>query len=191
MQVDTFLAKYGLLAAYTGSVFEGDTVMLIAGGLSRYGLLSWVGVWAAGIAGAATADIACYWLGRLGQRSSVAGRFRKLARAIDKYGLWEIPLARLVPGTRVASMVFWGSRGLHFNTFLLLDLLGCTLWAGLFAGCGWFLAVQVETLLPALHRFEHRLMTLAIVAATSLVVARYVLRRRRRLGSPTASRLQG
>lgn len=175
MQLQNFLAKYGLVAVYAGSCLEGDTVMLVAGGLSHYRFASWIAVWTVGTFGALTADTVCFYLGRSGRRLPRAPRLSFLLRGVDRYGPWEIPLARIVPGARVVSMVFWGARGLPFRTFLVLDLLGCACWAASFAGVGWLLASNIEKILPTLERLEHRLMALVVASAVGVSMLRLAL----------------
>ncbi|MCX8071675.1 MAG: DedA family protein [Candidatus Binatia bacterium] len=180
MALEDLLAKYGLFAAYLGSVFEGDTVMILAGGLARYGLLYWPASWAMGTLGAVTADSLCFYLGCSGRRTKWASRFAVTKHRISGYGPWAITVARLIPGARVASMLFWGANGLAFSRFLLFDVLGCSLWAATFMACGWALAAQVENLLPKVARIEHRLIVLLAGAVITLLAWRLLLRGWRR-----------
>ncbi|GIW43165.1 MAG: membrane protein [Candidatus Binatia bacterium] len=174
MDLEPFLARNGPTLIYLGCVVEGDTVMLVAGGLAHYGVVSPLAAWLAGALGAFTADTFFYWIGRWGAHMPWLRRFAPMHRATGRWGPFEIVLARLVPGARVASMLYWGMNRLSYGWFGMFDLLACPLWSAVFALVGFVFASQLSRLLPMLLRLEHRLLMLAIAGLSVLVLIRRV-----------------
>ena len=72
------------------------------------------------------------------------GRSPWIERVASRLGSWQLLLARVVYGTRNASMVFWGQAHLPFQRFALTDLLGCFLASTGFALLGYLTSQGVE-----------------------------------------------
>ncbi len=178
------LARFGLPALFLGAALEGDVSMILAGVAAHLGLLDPAAAFLVGAAGAVTSDLGWFGLGRSGGafiRGSAI--YRRAGPAIerfaDRFGLWQIGLARFVYGTRVATMIFWGSRGLRVWRFVAADLPGCLLWAGLLGGVGFVASGSAATFLGRVKRVEVWLLCALILAA--MVFAGFHLLARRGL----------
>lgn len=175
IRLQELISQYGLLALGLLATVEGDLSVLVAGVLAHQGLLSLPGTILAGALGNLLGDSAWFTLGRTLReriRSSrvyraVGPRIERLARRI---GPWQLLAARVVWGTRSASMLFWGQQGLPAGRFLLLDGLGCLLGAAGFTVIGYGVGQGTEALVGEVRQLEY-LLLLAVVGGAVLVWA--------------------
>jgi membrane protein DedA with SNARE-associated domain len=182
--VEAFLERWGLPAVFLASVVDGDVGPLLAGVLVHLGLHDFVTTLAVTTAALLSADTAWYAVGRRGGPALRASRlYRRVGRTIervaDRVGPWELVLSRLVYGTRTASMLFWGVRGLGLRTFLAIDAVGAFLWSLALVWVGWGLSAGVTTLTGEVKALERRLLG-AVLIAVLVVAGVRLLRRRRR-----------
>ena len=180
--MERFLEQYGLLAVLVGAAVEYDGTLVVAGVLVHLGLLGFATAVVAGGIGAVVGDSVVFFFARRGSarlRGSsaylrVAGFVERLASRI---GPSELVLARFVYGTRIASVVFWGLRGLGWATFAPLDLVGALLGATVLVTIGFAFSQSADAALGEVARVEKRLLAGAVVAALVVWAARRVGRR--------------
>lgn len=170
---------YWLIAA--GCLFEGETVLLLAGFAAHSGHLDWRAVVAVAAVFAFAGDEIAYWLGRrhggwVLRRWPALERHSARVRALlaRRHGL-AIVLLRFAYGLRVAGPVIVGMSGVPPARFAAFNALGAVLWAPLIAGLGWSFGAAAERLLGELHRVEGWLLLALAVAA---LIAGAVARRR-------------
>lgn len=177
------ILHYGLFGVLIGAVCEGDVTMILAGVVAHLGLLKLPQAVACGCLGGVIVDCTCYALARA-QREWIARRplYQRVKPVVDRMakrvGAWEVMLARFVYGTRVASMFFWGIYGLSFSRFLLLDLIGCALWAAVLAGTGYAFSSSAELLIGKTKQVELWLLGALVTAGVVIFAARRLLRGR-------------
>jgi membrane protein DedA with SNARE-associated domain len=124
--LDELLTRYGLPAALAGSMLDGDLVPLLAGVAVHLGHLALAPASLACALGLVAADLLWWRVGRgAAGRLHATDAWRRAGPTIDRlarrFGPLEIPLARVVFGTRTASMLFWGAQGLPWHRLLLYD----------------------------------------------------------------------
>ncbi len=178
--MESFIAQYGLLAVFIGAAVEGDMVLILSGVAAHLGLLHFPTALAVGWSGALCADCVCYALGRYhavaAQRTQA---YRMLAPRImlvvDRLGAAEVVIARFIIGTRVVSMLYWGIRRLPFARFLLLDVVGCAVWATTLASLGYAFSGSAAALVGEVKRVEVWLLIAVVLATCATVVARQLL----------------
>jgi membrane-associated protein len=166
--LEQLLAQYGLVALVLVATVEGDLSLLVAGVLVHVGLFPLFGAILAGALGNLLGDSVWFGLGRrLGPviratrfYRSLGPRVERLARRI---GAWEILAARVVWGTRNASMFFWGQHGLPLGRFLWLDALGCVVASSGFVLIGYGVGQGTTALLGQVRRLEHWLAVAVLV----------------------------
>jgi len=148
------LAQYGyaivfvsILLDNAGLPIPGELLLLLFGAIARNGdadlVLGVLLAAAAAIAG----DSVGYWLGRLtGDRvlrtycRLTLGSGKCVRRAASYYqlhGRTAVIFGRFVMGARAFLPALAGSAGMPFVQFLLLDILGALVWAGLFITLGY------------------------------------------------------
>lgn len=175
------IARCGLLVVFIGAALEGDGVMVLTGVAAHLRLLGLPTAIAAGTLGAFVSDCVWYVVGR---REAAAARqtraYRRLGPTVlhlaDRFGAREIVAARFVFGTRVVSMLYWGTQGLPFGRFAMLDLIGCSLWATTLATLGFAFSGSAEVLLGKVRRVETWLLVAAVASVSVAVLVRRALR---------------
>lgn len=162
-ELEGVISRYGLVALFLVATVEGDVSLLVAGVLAHLGILSLPGAILAGTAGNLVGDTVWFTFGRVQRariRSSrlyraVGGRIERLA---SRLGPWQLLAARVVYGTRNASMLFWGQLHLAWARFLLIDGLGCLLATTGFTLLGYLLGHGTAALGGEVKRIEHWLL---------------------------------
>lgn len=185
MHLEDLILRLGLVAVFVLAAVEGDVTLILTGVLARVGLLNLPVAIGVGALGGFVGDTTCYGLGR---HRSVAIRqsslYKRAAPTIDRFakrfGPWQILVARFLYGTRVATMFFWGVRGLSFWRFVGIDLLSCILWATALGGAGFLLSGSASLLIGSMKRVQIGLLVVGVVAVLLLLSFRY---RRHRRGS--------
>jgi membrane protein DedA with SNARE-associated domain len=169
------LIRYGLVAVFVGSAFEGDFTLILAGVVAHLGIFAFPLAVAAGAAGSLIGDTAWYTLGRLrGPRFRAGKLYRRVGPTIERLarrmGPWQLLAARFVYGTKAASMLFWGLHGLSLPRFLLIDTLGCVLGSLVFTSLGYLVIGSATALMGHVKRFELWLLGAFVVAIIIVVI---------------------
>jgi membrane protein DedA with SNARE-associated domain len=157
--LEDILVRYGLVAVFVGAALEGDVTPLLAGVLAHLGILDLPFALAAVSTGGVAGDLAYYTIGHRGAPvlARVPGWRRVeplVLRLSNRLGVWQIVFARFFYGTRIATMVFWGTRRLPLVRFLGPDALGASLWGCMLVMLGWFGSDRAEALVGDVKRVE-------------------------------------
>ncbi|HEU4403552.1 MAG TPA: VTT domain-containing protein [Candidatus Polarisedimenticolia bacterium] len=184
MGIEALIVRFGLAAVFVGAAIEGDVTLILAGVTAHLGLLDLPAAAGLGALGGFASDLACYGLGRSHAAAIRNSRIYRRAgptieRVAARLGPRQIPVARFVYGTRVASMLFWGMRGLPLWRFAAFDLPGCVLWAAVFCGLGYMLSGSAAALIGEVKRVEIWLAGALCVSALFLAALRLLARSRR------------
>ncbi len=194
MTIRELLLRYGLLAVFFGAATEGDVTMILAGVTAHLGLLDLPAAMVIGALGGFVGDIACYGLGRA-RAASIrrSGIYRQagpvIERFVDRFGVLQIGIARFIYGTRIATMLFWGIRGLPLWRFASVDLPGCLLWAAALGGLGFMASNSAAALIGRVTQIKFWLLGALLVSAAVFLAIHLLFRilfrwRRRRAGRP-------
>ena len=183
MTIADFLIHYGAFALFALATVEGDVSLVVGGVLAHRGLMSLPQVMVAGALGNLAGDLGWFAAGhhlrgrirssRLYQR--VGPRVEALA---GRLGGWQLLAARVVYGTRNASMLFWGQHGMRLGRFVLIDLLGCGLAALLFASAGYLLGHGTTAIAGELKHLEVLLAIAVVVGGLLAALVTRLVRRR-------------
>ncbi len=155
MSLTDLLREYGLWAVLLGTFFEGEGVMLMAGGLAHQQILSPSGAWLVGALGAYVGHVVYYSLGRyLKGRDlfSMIPRWKpKIERAlplIRKYPKLSIFIMQYLYGMRIVGAVAMGLSGMPWPTFIGIELINCLIWSGVILMIGYSATAAVLAWLP-------------------------------------------
>jgi membrane-associated protein len=186
-----YLALLPFRAALVGThpvaleILNGSTEAIVsAAAFARVGHGSLLVVMLASIPGLMKFDLLYWWAGRLwGERVIVllVPRRKSGARFLDwakRWGRWVIwPAVVLAPFLPIPTAVIYivaGAAGTSLVTFLILDLIGSLMWAGLLAGLGYALGHHAVVVAQTVSRYG-LWFSLAIVA---LIIVSQVRRAR-------------
>lgn len=204
-EIVALLAQYGLLLVFLNVLIEQFGVpvpavptLVLAGASAANGHLPLAGVIAVAVAACLISDSSWYLIGRrLGTR--VMRTLCKVALTPDscvkqselRFQRWRgriLLIAKFVPGLATLAAPLVGALGLRALPFLLLDLTGSLLWAGLACTLGFAFAPQIDLLLHALE--QAGTLTLEVIG---LLLALYVgakwIQRRRMLAQLRMARI--
>ncbi|HEX6932979.1 MAG TPA: VTT domain-containing protein [Streptosporangiaceae bacterium] len=167
-------------------LLNGSTEAIIsAAAFARTGTGTLVVVLLAAIPGLMKFDALYWWAGRLwGERfiSALPGG-RRAAKHMDRVRrvgpkvTWPaVVLSSFLPVPRAVIYVIAGWAGMRLVTFLILDVIGALLWAGLLAGLGYTLGHYAVTAARTVSHYSWWF-TIGIVALTIL----FALRSQRRV----------
>ena len=177
------VATYGYPAALVGAVFEGETVLVLAGLFAHRGVLDLPLVITLGAIGGAAGDVVYFTLGRrygatLLERypkyAPVADRVKSLIARFPDLAVFGI---RFLYGLRTVGPGVIGASRITWRRFLLLNALGALVWSTCWVGAGYVLGGAAQRLLGKVMHVERELLIAAVVVA---VVVSIVLRLRRR-----------
>jgi membrane protein DedA with SNARE-associated domain len=182
MGIEQLIIRHGLLAVLLGSAFEGDFTLILAGVVAHLGFFPFPLAVAVGALGSFIGDCAWYCLGRFRGRRFRAGRFYsrvgpRIQRLADRFGPWQLLLARFVYGTKSASMVFWGLHDLKFRRFGPIDAIGCALGTAVFSGLGYLVSGSATLLLGRVRRVQLWLLGAVIVGAVLVLIIHLTAKR--------------
>ncbi len=187
MDLPTLIAQYGYAAVLAGAVFEGETVLLLAGYSAHRGYLDFAAVTGIAWLGGALGDQCFFWLGRfqgqrlIARRPALRLRVGNAFRLIERHPVAIILTMRFMWGLRMALPIAIGMSRVRWRRFLWLNLLSAALWAPLVAGIGWTFGALLARQPALLHHYEHWVM--GAMAAAALLF-RAVMRRSRHMPEP-------
>jgi len=182
MGIQELIIRHGLLAVLLGSAFEGDFTLILAGVVAHLGFFPFPLAVAVGALGSFIGDSIWYGLGRFrGPWFRAGPLYRRVGprvqRLADRFGPWQLLLARFVSGTRAASMVFWGLHDLKFRRFGPIDALGCVLGSAVFTGLGYLVSGSATLLLGRVRRVQLWLLGAVLVGAVLVLVIHLTAKR--------------
>ena len=178
---------FGLMLLESSSLpVPSEVILPFAGFLVFTGILNfWIVTFVATVA-AIIGSIIDYYIGLKG--IEVLTKYRILGRALfsmdqltfaakwfNKYGAPTIFLARLVPGLRTIISFPAGAAKMKLSKFIVYTTAGCLLWNGLLIYLGWFLGKNWVEVAGITHY-----LIIATVAAIVLVIAAFLIRRKRK-----------
>ena len=156
-----------------------EAVLLFGGALTVSSTLNIPGVVAAATAGSLAGAVVLYALGRCLQAARLkalfAGRFGRILHLKPEYVL----LCRCVPLLRSIISIPAGFAKMGLPSFLLLTLIGSTVWNAVLVGIGAMLGTAWDMALPYLDQYTVWAVVAVVVLAVSFVIVKMVNRRKK------------
>jgi membrane protein DedA with SNARE-associated domain len=174
MVLSILIAQFGYLAVFLGAIFEGETVLLLAGYSAHRGYLDFSMVVAVAWLGSVLGDQFFFWLGHrhghhlIVRHPNLRARVERALGLIERHPVAVILTMRFMWGLRTALPIAIGLSAVNWRRFVWLNLLAAALWAPLIAAIGWGFGALLEQHAAGLRHFEHWLMA-GVVAAAVLV----------------------
>ena len=188
MEFAPLVAQYGYPAALVGALFEGETVLVLAGLFAHRGILDLPLLIALGALGGAMGDIAYFALGRR-YGAGLLERFPKFAPAakrvhalIERFPDLAVFGIRFLYGLRTVGPAVIGASAVSWPRFLLLNALGALVWSACWVGAGYVLGEAAQRLLGKVMHIEREGLIVAVVVAIIATVVLHI--RRHRIRSP-------
>lgn len=159
-----YLELHGYWVLFLGTFLEGEAILIMAGFLAFQGYLDLTLVILTSFAGSFLGDQFYFYLGRwkgpllLKIFTSIARKFRKALRLIEKYGNFVAFISRYTYGFRIILPIILGMTKLPATRFLWINLLSALLWAAIFASAGYLFGKSASLVVEDVQRYEPILM---------------------------------
>lgn len=179
------IAKYGYLAVFVGTFFEGETILVLGGFAAHRGYLELPYVMLAAFAGTFLGDQIYYFIGRrwgvrlLDKRPRWRERSAKAMALLHKYDVIFILSFRFIYGVRSVSPFVIGMSGISPLRFMPLNLLAAFIWAVAVGLLGYVFGEVFQLYLAEIKQYEFYILG-GIAAVGLLLWGRNLLRGRRR-----------
>ena len=187
--LESFLAKYGYIAILLGTVFEGETIMIMGGFSAHRGyleLLPWVVL--AGFAGNFIQNLIYFILGRrygnrmMEKHPDWKPRLQQVHGWLARYRSALIVGMRFVPGFRTIGGVAIGMSDVSTGRFIFLNLIGAVLWAVVIGVLGYLCGHVLELIMGDIKHLE-----VPILVGIAVVGGLLIFWHRRRRGKAPTS----
>jgi membrane-associated protein len=129
-----------------------------------------------------------WWAGRLwgptaarylaGRGARAQRRTDRALRLLERYDSWAVVFAYVLPVPSALIYAAAGWTGMSLRRFLVLDLLGASLWVALIVGLGYAIGHSAVNVAHAISHYGV-VLTLALIPAALVIVALRALSRRR------------
>ncbi len=157
--IATFLIEHFSYAVlFIWSILEGEIGLALGGFLSNDGGFVFYKVVGIAICGALIGDISIFLIGRYSDTkvkvwlSKYHSHLEIIKKWFKKNVILLILFERFIYGTHIPSLLFIGMSGYSFVKFLLLDIIGVTLWSFVFTSLGYYFGENVINIIMLLQR---------------------------------------
>ena len=178
--MEFFLIKYGLIAVLLAALFEADVIPVLAGVAAHRGYFNPVIAVMCASLGAFVGDCVWFYVGRhnLIKNNQRLERIKSKAETLfQRVGHWQIPASHVIYGTRVATMIFLGTRGSEVESFVLVDGVSCLTLTTLLFYLGFAFSAGVSIILVDVRRVEVLLLATVVLCGLILHLSRRIGRR--------------
>jgi len=174
---DLLFSKFGYFAIGVGTFFEGEIILILAALMAVQGhvQLEWVIVAAAG--GAFLGDVVSYFIGSwkvdylLEKIPSIRKFHPRAQHFFKKFGIISILGARFMYGLRIPTSIIAGMSRIRLVRFLLVALLGASLWAVIWSLVTYSIGQSLAGFLTEFQKYQsYFLLTLAIALPTFFIL---------------------
>jgi membrane protein DedA with SNARE-associated domain len=186
MPLTRFLSDYGYGAVFVGSLFEGETILALAGFAAHQGYLSLPLTIAVAFAGGTLGDQMFFWIGRTWGHSLLARlpraerKIERIEALLQRHHAPMIIGVRFMYGLRITGPIVIGACGVAPWRFALFNIIGAAIWAPLVAGLGYAFGQGLSLLLEDLQSAEIAALVVLIGSVGGFTLWRWRRARSRR-----------
>ena len=193
MSLQELLNSYGYLAIVVGTFLEGETALILGSIAAQLGYMELPWVIASALFGTLIGDQFYFFLGRIKGKMVLRNRPTWQTRADKMFNLLQRHETVLILGFRfmygirtVASFVI-GMSHVATAKFVVLNVLGALLWAGIIAGFGYAFGKAFEVIIGDIKHYQLQII-IAIGVFGTLLWLFYTYGRRKRSTVAIASK---
>jgi membrane protein DedA with SNARE-associated domain len=179
MSLESLVSTYGYAAIIVGTFLEGETVLILGAFSAQLGYLSLEWVILSGFLGGFIGDQLYFYLGHFQGRRVLDKRPRwedKSARVLhllERHQTWLILGFRFVYGIRIMTPLLIGTSRVKPLNFLLLNAIGVTVWASLFAYLGYLFGSTLKMIVGDIQHYEVLVFGIIVVAGSLVWLLRF------------------
>jgi membrane protein DedA with SNARE-associated domain len=159
-ELQQFIDNYGYVAVFLGTLFEGETILLLGGLAAQFGYLELPWVIAVAFVGSLSGDQFWFFIGRR-HGNTLLRRFPTWQRRVEKVHsvlrIYETPVLlgfRFFYGFRNLTPFVVGMGRISTSKFILLNAIGAITWSVTIACAGYLFGQAVELVLGDIKRYQ-------------------------------------
>jgi membrane protein DedA with SNARE-associated domain len=193
MSFEALIVTYGYAAIAIGTLFEGETILVLAGFAAYQGYLKLPWVVFYGFLGTLCSDQLTFYLGRfqgtkiLDKRPYWRSKAKWVFDLMRRRQTWLILGFRFLYGFRTITPFLLGAAKIAPLPFLALNIIGAFLWAVVIAVSGYLFGHVVELFLGKLKRYE-LVLFIALILIGATVWSLHWFRNHKAAGMSTESK---
>lgn len=175
--INQWVEHYGAIGVFLTAAAEGELGVLVGGALAHIGKLSLVAVVIAAWMGSFLSTQAFFHLGRSQRNSRIVTKatnsraFETAVRWIDRRPHLFSFFYRFIYGFRVAGPIGISMSKIHWQTFMLLNLVSALIWGVGATMLGWWAGPGVAHYLYRWFTWQHvAIASIVIIAAMLFVI---------------------
>lgn len=176
-QLQQFIDSYGYIAVFLGTLFEGETILLLGGLAAQFGYLELPWVIAVAFVGSLSGDQFWFFVGRR-HGNVLLARFPTWQQRVEKVHTvlrrYETPVLlgfRFFYGFRNLTPFVVGMGRISTGKFVLLNAIGAVIWSATIACAGYIFGQAVELVLGDIRRYQiWTIVFVSIIGVTILLV---------------------
>lgn len=175
-----YLELHGYWVLFLWTFLEGEAGLILAGFLAFEGYLNIFGVIVTALAGSFCGDQFYFYLGRWqGRRflkvfTTLAKKFHKALKLIEKYGAFVAFVSRFTYGFRIILPVILGMTNIGALKFCGLNLLSALCWAIIFSLAGFLFGKSASLFVDDVSRYEPYLMLTLVGLICCMWISHFV-----------------
>ena len=182
MSLQELISSYGYAAIGIGTFLEGETILILGGFAAHRGYLELPWVIVCAFFGTLFGDQLYFYIGRMKGKSAIEKRPKWKAKSekvlilLDKHQVWLILGFRFLYGLRTVAPFLIGASNVSPLRFLVLNILGASLWAVIIGTLGYLFGQTLEIIVGDVKRYE--LLVFALLAGVGGVIWLVYFRKR-------------
>jgi membrane protein DedA with SNARE-associated domain len=172
MTLEGLISTYGYAAIGIGTFLEGETILILGGFAAHRGYLELPWVIVSAFLGTLFGDQLYFYIGRTKGKDAIEKRPRwkskseKVFSLLDKHQVWLILGFRFLYGLRTVTPFIIGTCRISPFRFLILDILGASIWAIVIGVLGYLFGHTLEILMGNVKKYE--LLIFAVIAGAGV-----------------------
>jgi membrane protein DedA with SNARE-associated domain len=177
VDLPALIQAYGYPLTFIGALFEGETIVTLAGLAVHRGHLHWPALLVLAAAGGTVGDTIYFALGRrygselLARWPSFTPAIERVHRLVHRNPAFAVIAVRFLYGMRIAGPIVIGSSRLAWPRFLALNIAGSFLWATCWLTVGYALGAAAEQVVGNLAKIERELFLTVLIVAIGIGIA--------------------
>jgi len=194
MSLEHLIATYGYAAIAIGTLFEGETILVLGGFAAHRGYLDLPWVIVCACIGTISGDQFYFYLGRLKGKKTLERRPAWKAKAgkvlswLDNQQIWLIIGYRFLYGLRSVTPFIIGAGPVSALRFLVLNVIGAALWSAGIGVLGYLCGHTLEIFIGDLKKYEALVFAAAAGLGMLIWAASAVKKRAARRQAASATR---
>ncbi len=165
------ISRFGPVIVLAGTFFEGEVFAIIGGFLAYRHTYSFQFILLLAFVGSFCGDAAVFLFSRFFsghrwvRRWRAKPKFAKAIRLVDRFQAFFVIVNRYIYGLRMPGLIALGLSTISVPRFLVLNLVGAGLWAGIFTTLGYVFGSAINLVFARLEMMERGVgITLGVIA---------------------------